>query len=146
MRFWGVPVAAGASTPVSTARPDAAPEERSTDDVAITVDVGVLDVLILDEELLLLLELLHVEVLLGVVLVVVGVCDVDEVVGGGDQVDVGVGVGVGVGEGFSFVVVGAGAGAGAGSEPSRKVHEPVRTPTDSGAKNVKRPVDMSRPP
>jgi hypothetical protein len=57
-------------------------------------------------------------------------------VGSGDQVLVGVGVGVGVGEGLVVV----------GCSPEPKTQEPVRTPTEVGAKNSKRPCEKSRPP
>jgi hypothetical protein len=61
-----------------------------------------------------------------------------------------------VGGGLEVVVsLGAAAGLGGGEllspppfppPPPMGSQEPDRTPTDSGAKKVKRPVDMSRPP
>jgi hypothetical protein len=61
---------------------------------------------------------------------VVESCVVD---GGGDQVEVG-----------GVVVGGGGLGGGGGSSLNHQV--PYRTPTDSSAKNWKRPVEKSSPP
>jgi hypothetical protein len=57
-------------------------------------------------------------------------------VGSGDQMLVGVGVGVGVGAGLDVV----------GCSPEPKTQEPVRTPTEVGAKYSKRPCVKSSPP
>lgn len=69
-------------------------------------------------------------------------------VAGGSKVEVvGCWVVFGGGGGGGVWVVGFGFGGGGGgaAEPP-KFHEPVSTPTDSGAKNWKSPSEKSRPP
>lgn len=68
------------------------------------------------------------------------------VVGGG--CDVVVGDGMKVVKGITTLVAGIGEGDGEGEgeePPDPKSHEPVRTPTETSAKNSKRPCEKSRP-
>ena len=51
----------------------------------------------------------------------------------------------GGGGGGGACVVGFGDGEGEGAAPAPKFHEPDKTPTDSGAKYWKRPLEKSRP-
>ena len=53
---------------------------------------------------------------------------------------------VGVGFGVVLVVLGGSGWVSGELLPSTKCHSPYMTPADSGAKNLKRPRDKSRPP
>ena len=53
---------------------------------------------------------------------------------------------IGLDKGVGAVDFGGGGGGGGGAADPPKFHEPVKTPTDSEAKNVNSPVEKSRPP
>lgn len=127
--------------PVGSANPDAAPEEMLMDTVCSTVDVASgVDVCVEDDDEL--DEENELEELLD--------HEEEDDDGGGDQVLVGVGLQVVVGGGGDQVDVGEGElELGLASPPppwDEKNHDPVSTPTDSSAKNLKRPSEKSRPP